>query len=291
MSHSDHAAATGPILVTGATGKLGRIVTRELIARGIRPRVLSRNPDSARRIFGASVDIVAGDFRDLDSLARAVSGIARLFLLSPISETLAEDQIAVIEAARAAGVTRIVKISGSDWTVGTSFSGDAHQAIETHLASAVPQSVAIRPNAWAQVSLAGTIRQIRAGGPIHARHGAAEVAYIDIRDIADVAVSQLLAEAPAPGPLVITGGEALSTDELARIASGLAGREITVSAEAPAVDPGAPSLPAFEQGVIAQFIKVISAGGAAGVTQTVSEILGRAPRRVEDYLSEALVEA
>lgn len=277
----------GTILVAGATGRLGRIVTRALAGRGHRVRVLTRSPDRARVLFGAAAEIAGGDFADPARLAAAAAGAGRLFLLSPLGETLARDQIAVIDAARAAGVRRIVKLSGSDWTVGTSRSGDAHKRVEDHLAAAVPESVAIRPNAWAQVALAGPLAQLRAGGPLHARHAAA-VSYIDIRDIADVAVAQLLAPAVAPGPLVITGPEALTIGDLARIASQLTGRTVAVSdTPPPGPDPLA-HVPEFERGVIAQFYKVIAAGGAAGLTDTVARVLGLPPRRVAGLLAEEL---
>lgn len=276
------------ILVIGATGRLGRIVTRDLAARGVTVRILSRRPDQAAAEFGDGVQIAGGDLHHPDSLRQAMQGADRLFLLSPISESLAADQIAAIDAARAAGIGRVVKISGSDWTVGTSFSGDAHQQIEAHLARTIPGSVAIRPNAWAQVSLADTIRQIRETGRFHSRHGAARVSYIDIRDIADVAVAQLLAPRVDEGPLVITGPEALAASDLALLAGRLTGRRIAIADAPPGGPDRAADLPAFERGVIAQFMRVIAAGGAAGITQTVARILGRPPRRVADYLAGEL---
>lgn len=278
----------GPILVTGATGKLGRIVTRDLIARGLSVRVLTRDPAAARALFGQAPEILRGDFADPASLLRAVAGAERLFLLSPIRETMAAEQIAVIDAARQAGVGRVVKISGSDWTVGTSFSGDAHKAVEDHLARHIPDSVAIRPNAWAQVSLGPQIDGLRAGGPLRSRHGGAAVAYIDIRDIADVAVAQLLAPRAAPGPLVITGGESLTAQDVAALAAHLTGRPVAVAGADPLAPDPLAHVPAFERGVIAQFMTVIAAGGAAGITDTVAQVLGRPPRRIADYLAETL---
>src|SRR5690606_40032519 len=116
-------------LITGATGKLGRVLTPKLIAGGHRVRVLTRRPEAAGEFYGDKVEIAEGDFSVPASLPAALEGVSRVLLLSPISERLAEDQIALIDAARAAGVTRVVKISGSDWTVGTSFSGDAHKRV------------------------------------------------------------------------------------------------------------------------------------------------------------------
>ncbi|MEK1869790.1 MAG: NAD(P)H-binding protein, partial [Ensifer adhaerens] len=125
-----------PILVTGATGKLGRLVVERLLARGQPVRVFTRRPETARALFGEAVQIAAGDFGDRAALDAAVRGVGRLLLLSPISTRLVTDQVAVADAAVAANVARIVKISGSDWTIeppGNSISGEAHAAVERHL--------------------------------------------------------------------------------------------------------------------------------------------------------------
>lgn len=274
------------LLITGATGKLSRVLTPKLLEAGHRLRVLTRRPEAARELFGDKVEIAEGDFSFPATLPPALEGVGKVLLLSPISERLAQDQIALIDAAKAAGVKRIVKISGSDWTVGTSFSGDAHQQIEDHLARSGLEHVAIRPNAWLQVSLAAVAAQIKRGEAIASRHGGAKVGYVDIRDIADVAINQLLASEVAPGPLVITGPDSLSIPDIAGLATRISGKPVGVSSEAPPSLP--PGIGSFEAKVIKQFFVVIGQGDAAGLTDTVETVLGRKPRSVEAYLSEEL---
>lgn len=273
------------ILVTGATGKLGQILAPSLLDAGHRVRVLTRQPERALELFGDRAEIVQGDFARPETLSAAVRGVARALLLSPISEHMEAEQIALVDAAKAAGVKRIVKISGSDWTVGTSFSGDAHKKIEDHIAASGLEHVAIRPNAWLQVSLNSTIEQIRRGEPLYARHDA-KVSFVDVRDIADVAINQLLADKVSPGPLVITGPEALSTADIAGLATRIGGKPIGVTTTPPA------NLPAhgegFEAQVVKQFFVVIGKGGAAGLTDTVGRVLGRPPRSVAAFLTERL---
>lgn len=271
-------------LITGATGKLGRVLTPKLIAGGHRVRVLTRRPEAAREFYGDKVEIAEGDFSVPASLPAALEGVSRVLLLSPISERLAEDQIALIDAARAAGVTRVVKISGSDWTVGTSFSGDAHKRVEDHLAQSGLEYVAVRPNAWLQVSLAAVAAQIKRGEAIAARHEA-KVGYVDVRDIADVAISQLLALKVAAGPLVITGPDSLSIPDIAGLATRILGRPVGVSSAVAGLPPG---VEGFEAQIVKQFFVVIAQGGAAGLTDTVERVLGRKPRSVEAYFMEEL---
>ena len=276
-----------PILVTGATGRLGQLVTARLLERHQRVRVFTRRPEIARTLFGNAVEIAVGDFADRNALHAALAGTRTLFLLSPISETLADEQIAVAGAAAIEGGSRIVKISGSDWTIdppGASLSGDAHAAVEWHLRGLNIEHVSIRPNAWMQVALLNTIRQAAAGQVLNARHGAARVAYIDARDIADVAVHQLLAPRIADKPLILTGSEAVSTRDIAAVLARILHRPIGVADSAGAVTPLLGD--SFEHRAVAQFGPLIAAGRAAMVTRAVPELLGRAPRTVEAFITE-----
>lgn len=273
------------ILVTGATGRLGRLVVERLLDRGQAVRILTRRPEAAFAQFGNAVDIAAGAFADRQSLDAALEEVDSLFLLSPISASLAQEQIAVIDAAVQAGVERVVKISGSDWTIdppGASISGDAHREVELHLFRQPLEQVSIRPNAWMQVGLAATIQSAQTGNVLQARHGHAAVSYIDARDIADVAVHQLLAPKVAEHPLVLTGSEALTVRQVAEILAEHLHRPVGVNDTRPTPQP---VLEDFEHRAVAQFMTLIAAGRAATITDTVPQLLGRAPRSVTDFIA------
>jgi uncharacterized protein YbjT (DUF2867 family) len=275
------------ILVTGATGRLGRLVVERLLDKGQSVRILTRRPEAAFAQFGGSVEIAAGAFSDRTSLDAAFDGVEKLFLLSPISETLASEQIAVVDAAVGAGVSRIVKLSGSDWTIdppGASISGEAHAAVEWHLRGLSVEHVSLRPNAWMQVGLAATIQQALSGNLLQARHGEAAVSYIDARDIADVAVHQLLAPKVAEKPLILTGGEALTVRHVASLLAQHLRRPVGIndarSLPQPVLGQG------FEHRAVAQFMSLIAEGHASATTETVASLLGRAPRSVADFIAE-----
>jgi uncharacterized protein YbjT (DUF2867 family) len=275
-------------LVTGATGKLGRIIVRQLLAVGIPVRALTRRPEIAASLFGRRIEIAVGDFNDRDSLDRAFTSVDRLLLLSPISETLARDQIGVIDAAERRNVRRVVKISGSDWTIdppGRSISGMKHAEVERRLDASPIEAVSLRPNAWMQVSLPRYVAQIKADQRLLAAFGDAAVSFIDARDIADVAVHQLLADRLEGGPLVLTGSSALSVHDIAGIAARELHRPVVVASEA---TPNASGPQSFEQRAIAEFLTLIGHGGAAATTNAVARLLGRAPRTVEAFLAEHL---
>jgi len=277
-----------PILVTGATGRLGRLVVERLVGLKQPVRIFTRRPEVARKLLGSTVEIAVGEFADAASLEASVRGIQRLLLLSPISATLAADQIAVANAAVASGVRRIVKISGSAWTIeppGSSILGDAHAAVERHLGKLPLESVSLRPNAWMQVSLANTIRQVLAGNPVAAANPDAEIGYIDARDIADVAVHQLLADKVAGKPLNLTGPETATARQIAGLLSDILKRPVAVIEKPPV--PASPDAD-FEHRAVAQFQTLIAAGRAAMVTDVVASLTGRRPRSVEAFISEYL---
>ena len=283
---------SAPILVTGATGRLGQLIVARLVSKNQHVRVLTRRPGHARALFGTSAEVASGDFADPVSVRAAVRGINRLLLLSPLSGTLSIDQIGVAEAATAAGARRIVKISGSDWTIdppGLSISGDAHAAVEWRLRGLPVEHVSLRPNAWMQVSLPNLIRQAEAGQMLSAGYGGAGIAFIDARDIADVAVHQLLARDIVSKPAILTGPSIMDLRAIAGILAKLLHRPVAVAdAAVPAIIAADAS---FEHRAVAQFKGLIAAGRAAYATEAVSEILGRAPRSVEQFLTEHLTAA
>lgn len=286
MSTASNPVAGAPIVVTGATGKLGQLIVHRLVALKQPVRVFTRRPDAARKLFGESVQIAPGDFGDRRSLDAAVRGSARLLLLSPISARLVTDQIGVADAAVAAGVQRIVKISGSDWTIdppGNSISGDAHAAVERHLDSLPAVAVSLRPNAWMQVSLANTIRHAIANNTVAAAKIDAGVGYIDARDIADVAVHQLLAERVGGRALTLTGPDIVSARQVAELLSTVLKRPVAAVDRAPLA---ASHDADFEHRAIAQFVRLIAAGRAATTTDVVRSLLGRPPRSVAAFISE-----
>lgn len=280
------------VLVTGATGKLGQLLVPRLQAQGVAVRALARQPEPARDLLGPGVEIAAGDLGQPATLDAALRGVTHLFLLSPIDPLLAVHQGHAITAAQRAGVQRIVKLSGSAWTIappGRSLSGELHAAAERQLAQSGIAHVVLQPNAWSQVALGRLGAQLQQGDALTDPFGGARVAYIDARDIADVAVAALLQTAvqapPDGGPWVLTGPESLDFGDLAAAASAVLGRTVAVQAPGHAADAHT-GLPAFTAQVHAQFRQLIAAGAAREVTPTVERVLGRPARSVREHAAE-----
>lgn len=280
------------VLVTGATGKLGQLLVPRLQAQGVAVRALARQPERAHSLLGPGVEVVPGDLGQPATLDAALRGVTHLFLLSPIDPLLAQHQGNTIAAAERAGVQRIVKLSGSQWTTtppGRSLSGDLHAAVERQLSRSAIPHVVLQPNAWAQVALGRLGAQLQQGDTLTDPFASARVSYIDARDIADVAVAALLETAvhspPENQPWVLTGPQALHFGDLAALASTARGRPVTLQAPGPATPS---DLPAFTAEVHTQFRQLISAGHAEAVTDTVARVLGRSPRTVASFIAEQL---
>src|SRR6266702_1578708 len=98
------------ILVTGATGTVGRQVVEQLVKRGADVRALARDP--AKATFPAGVTVVQGDLLDVDSLRGALSGVSTLFLLNAVVPDEFTQALIALNLAREAGIERIVYRSG-----------------------------------------------------------------------------------------------------------------------------------------------------------------------------------
>jgi uncharacterized protein YbjT (DUF2867 family) len=276
-------------LVIGGTGRLGKLVVNRLLNAREPVRVLTRRPDEAARCWGERVEITVGDLAAPASLSPALEDVGRVFLLSPIHHEMVAHQTAVIDVARTAGVGRIVKISGSDWTIANrsrSVAGEAHARIEAHLRDSGIAHTVIRPNAWMQVVLAPIAARIARGEGMLVRPTDAPVSFVDAEDIAEVSARTLLADAVITGPLVLTGEEALNSRDIAHLAARLLRRTIALKeTDAPLLPP---HLDVFERRAVGEFMSLIDEGHAAPVTRTIEQILGRQPRSVEQFLARQL---
>ena len=99
------------ILITGATGTVGREVIKRLCAHGVQIRAVTRDLQKAMANRLPNVQFVQGDFEDVDSMRRACSGVNRAFLLTNSTERTEDQQIAFTRGAQESGVRHIVKLS------------------------------------------------------------------------------------------------------------------------------------------------------------------------------------
>jgi uncharacterized protein YbjT (DUF2867 family) len=150
------------------------------------------------------------------------------------------------------------------------------------------ETVSLRPNAWMQVSLANTIRHAITSSQLFAANLDAGIGYIDARDIADVAVHQLLADRLRDRTLNLTGPDVVSFRQIASLIAAALKRPVAALEKPP---QSVPEDGDFEHRAVAQFARLIAAGHAATTTDVVPTLLGRSPRTVTTFILEQVAPA
>jgi len=201
------------ILVTGATGRVGRLVVDELLRAGAPVRALTRRPVDAA--LPADVEVVAGDLTVPTSLDVALDGAAAVFLLWTAAPATAPAVVERLAAHPSPHPRRVVYLSAPHQTPHPFFQQpnpmrDLHVEIERLLAAARLEVTVLRPGMFASNARHWWGPQIRNGDVVRWPYADAETAPLDERDIASVAARTLLDGHYAGGDYVLTGPESLS---------------------------------------------------------------------------------
>lgn len=280
------------ILVIGATGATGAPTVRNLIARGAAVRVVTRDPAKAETIPDlAGAEIIAGDSSLPETLFQALQGVDSLYLVPPAHPDTGNLQVSLIDTAKRAGVRSIVKISAMCAGVKEpSIFMRAHAQSDQHLSLSGLAYTIVRPNAFFQNTLldATTIKSMR---KIFGCSGDSCTARIDCRDIGEV-VAKLLLEGNHSGTTYeLTGPEPLSLHDIARILTKNLNQAIEVIDMPP--DAYAAALASFGlPSWLAQEVSDIYGRGAfrngeaARTTEDVELLLGRPPRRFDEFVRD-----
>src|SRR5882724_5117371 len=215
-----------PVLVTGGTGRVGRVVVDLLIDAGVPVRALTHRSEAAATL-PANVEVVTGDLTVPESLDAGLRGVSAVFLVWTAPPATAP---AVVERL-ATYARRVVFLSSPHRTPHPFFQQPnpmavLHADIERLIAAAGLASTIIRPGIFASNALHWWAPPIRTGDVVRWPYGAAETAPIDERDVAAVAASALYEDGHAGGDYVLTGPESLSQAEQVSVIGGVLGRQI-----------------------------------------------------------------
>ncbi|MGI5149097.1 SDR family oxidoreductase [Plantactinospora sp. CA-294935] len=212
------------ILVTGATGSVGRLVVAQLVETGVRVRALTRDPGSAS--FPDGVEVVRGDLADPTTLRSTFDDVERMYLF-PVARTARE----VVAQAKLAGVRRIVVLSSGAVTGG--FDTDFHLPVERAVEESGLEWTHVRPGEFMlnKVWLWGP--SIRAESVV--REPFPDVAWCPVheRDIAEVAVTALLADGHRGRAYDLNGPELITRREQVRAIATAIGRDVRLAVVTP----------------------------------------------------------
>jgi uncharacterized protein YbjT (DUF2867 family) len=272
------------LLVTGATGHIGRELVRELDAKGAAFRVLVRDPARAAGL-PERAELVVGDLDRPATLAPALDGVERLFLLVPGIGI--EHTEHVIAAARAAGVRHVVYLS-SYAVIGDPIPAMGrwhHEREELIRACGIPATF-LRPCGF-MTNAFDWLPTLCAGGYVLDPVGPGRAALVDPADIAAVAAVTLTEDGHQGQEYLLTGGDALTVAEQAQILAKTIGRDIevrTVGTPAEAVrfryPHGAPQALAD---ALVEGLTLMRADTVGVRSDTVQRLLGRAPGTFADW--------
>ncbi len=274
------------ILVTGATGNTGSQVVHALRARETSVRAFVRDPDKARNLFGDEVDLAVGDFADLDSVRAALEGVHAVLLSCADDPRRVEWETRAIDAAAAAGVQRIVKLStiGAEPGAPVAF-WDWHGRIEQHLASSGVPAVILQSSFYMSNLLAAA-EQVAREGRLYAPAGEARIAMIDPRDVGAAAAAVLTGAGEDERTYVLTGPQAITYADVAAALSAATGRDVEfvdVPDEAAKQGLLAAGMPEFVAEQLLAVFAQLRQGVASQVTDGVEALTGAQPRSFADY--------
>jgi uncharacterized protein YbjT (DUF2867 family) len=267
------------ILVTGATGTVGRPLITQLVDAGAQVRAVTRNPSSARAPDGVQV---------VSSAAAGLAGASAVFLNS---RALGTDLDPVVRAARRAGVTRLVALSAinaDDFSRQPSrFRGDRNKEVEELAVESGLEWVSLRPTVFVTNFFGMWAPQIRAGDTVAGPFADASTAPIAQRDIAAVAAHALLTDDLVGQRIPLTGPHALTNTELVDVIGRVLGRGLSYREIPPDqvrkhfLTIGFPA--EFADAYIALLAATV--GKPALVTHDVEKILGRPAESFSDVVS------
>lgn len=272
------------IAVAGATGRVGAALMAGLAAEPVELLALTRSPGNAS--LPPAVAARAVDFDAPRTLRDALYGMDRLFLAQGSSPRQVDNEIALIDAAVAAGVKHIVKLSAIGLPLQL-HPFDWHTRIEAHLATCDIGYTMLRPTTFMDV--------LTRSGPAVARGdwggaaGEGVVNLIDVRDVADAARTVLLEPASSTWQRAfhLTGPRAWSMPEIAAELSRLLGRSVNYQQRTPAMQREyllASGLSEFVAGVLVGLDQAFYQSALREDTSTVQLLTGHAPRSLGDWL-------
>lgn len=275
------------ILITGATGNIGKELIQQLSAHSIQFRAMVRSEKNAQNLSAIEgADVVIGDFNDAQTIANALNGINRAFLLTNSSEQAETQQKQFVDIAARMGVKHIVKLSqwAADIDSPVRFLR-YHAAVEQKIKESGMSYTFLRPNLFMQ-GLLGFRETILDEDTFFAAAGDAKISAVDIRDIAAVALAALTEEGHEGKIYNLTGPEALTHYEIAQKLSNALNRHITFVDIPPEAMRQALSHVGFPEwqaeGLIEDYAHY-RRGEAAEVVNDIQDVTGHPPHSFDDF--------
>jgi len=279
---------TKTIFVSGATGTTGSATVRALLAKGARVVAGVHSPEKTGEIEALGAAVRPFDLADLPGMTEAMRGADALYLVTPVSEHTEVLTKAMLDAAKAAGVSHVVKLSGLDVDKGSFAFARWHLAAEQAIRASGLDWTFLRPNSFIQ-NLYGAAHTIKTQGVYYNTYGSALVSMVDSRDIGDVAATVLLSDDHKGRIYNLTGPRGVANHEVVAFLNEVAGKPVQ------SVDVGGDQLaqafigfgmPDVVAAATAELLGQMATGSAGYVSPDIEALLGRAPRDLAQWIRE-----
>jgi uncharacterized protein YbjT (DUF2867 family) len=284
----DRGAAPGSsmILVIGATGTVGSPLIQELVSRGANIRAFVRDSAAARARLGTRIALAEGDLAEAETIQRALRGVASVFLACANGPRQVEFETNAIEAAAAAGISLVVKLSAALAAVGSPLEvADWNARIEQVLWASGCPAVVLRPGFYMSNVLTGA-DEVRRCDKLRAPAGNARIAMIDPRDVAAAAAVALTEPVEDGVTHALTGPEAISYEQIAICLSEVTGRKVEfvdTSDDAARKNFAAAGMPQWMVEHLVKLFEMLRASVAVETTDTVRTLTGQDPRTFPEF--------
>lgn len=263
------------ILITGASGNVGKEVLKQIAQTGVQVRAAFQAVSKAAAI-PPRVEVVTVDYNQPETLRTALSAVERVFLVGPPTAQLPALERKAMEAIAQSGVRQVVKLSAMGGR--EAIFPRQHAQSEDYIQSTGVPYTFLRPNGFMQNMVNYNAPTINTQSAFYGSEGDGRVSHIDIRDVAAVAVKALTEDGHVGKAYTLTGPEALTNNEIAQILSDELRREIRFINLPPAQLKEAllsAGVPEWNADALLDLQRLYREGKATTVTRDVDQILGR----------------
>jgi uncharacterized protein YbjT (DUF2867 family) len=278
--------------VVGATGNTGREVVRELRGLNENPICVVRNASKAQEVLGADTQTAIAELDDRAGMEKALAGSKRVFIVTGHNPKSAEQQINVIDAAKAVGAEYVVKVSGGRDVTGPnveSVNGRAHHQIEEHLKSCGLRWCILSPGLFMQNTLAQAAN-IKAGKIVQPWPKDLSVALTDVRDTGALGARVLRDPAKHAGKIYSFTGTSTTYGQFANVIGEVLGKPIAYEAITLAQAEQGMKARGLPDWLVAHMVAIARAGAAGAFskenTQPIRDIVGRAPITTRQFAQD-----
>ena len=273
------------ILITGASGNVGREVLKQTAQTGAKIRAAYQDVGKVNAPSG--IEVATVDFGQPETLKVALQGVDRVFLVRPPTARLPSLEQKAVDVIKHSNIQQLVKLSAMGGRDAT-FPRQHAESEDYILSTGIPYTF-LRPNGFMQNLINYSVGTINAQNAFYGSEGDGKISHIDIRDIAAVAAKILSEDGHVGKAYTLTGPESLSNAQIAEMLSDLLDRKINFVNLAPEQLKQAllaAGVPEWNANALIDLQRFYREGKAATTTQDVEWILGRKTINYNQFLRD-----